>query len=153
MSIILTWNLWSYQPIEEKPVDRSMVPGVLLREKKDIKDIVKIEQIIYNLEGNYYGTLTTKNINNLMDAISSWEFGTFSNYSLEKIDTIAQNRDSVQIIYPGEIAMELFASIYKLDIKEAPNFHFNKILIDFTSADYGYGDVSHFRGKPTSLFK
>ena len=84
MSIILTLNLWSYQPIEEKPADRSMVPGVLLSEKKDIKDIVKIEQIIYNLEGNYYGTLTTKNINNLMDAISSWEFSTFSNYSLEK---------------------------------------------------------------------
>ena len=33
MSIILTLNLWSYQPIEEKPADRSMVPGVLLSEK------------------------------------------------------------------------------------------------------------------------
>lgn len=141
MSIILTLNLWSYQPIEEKPADRSMVPGVLLSEKKGIKDIVKIEQIIYNLEGNYYGTLTTKNINNLMEVISSWEFDAFSNYSLEKIDTIALNRNSVQIIYPGEIAMELFASIYKLNIKEVSNFHFNKILIDFTSADYRYGDV------------
>ena len=37
--------------------------------------------------------------------------------------------------------MELFASIYKLDGKEVPNFHFNKILIDFKSADYGDGNV------------
>ena len=72
MSIILTTNLWSYQPNAEKSGDRSMVKGVLLSEKKDIKEIVRIEQIIFNLEGNYYGT--TKKIDNLMKAISSWEF-------------------------------------------------------------------------------
>ena len=37
--------------------------------------------------------------------------------------------------------MKLFASIYKLDEKRSPNFHFNKILIDFKSADYGDGNV------------
>ena len=74
MSIILTMNLWSYQPITEKSGDRSMVKEVLLSEKKDIKEIVRIEQIIFNLEGNYYGTLSTEKIDNLMKAISSWEF-------------------------------------------------------------------------------
>ena len=73
MSIILTMNLWSYQPIAENG-DRSMVTGVLLSEKKDIKEIVRIEQIIFNLEGNYYGTLSTEKIDNLMKAVSSWEF-------------------------------------------------------------------------------
>ena len=47
---------------------------VLLSEKKDIKEIVRIEQIIFNLEGNYYGTLSTEKIDNLMKAVSSWEF-------------------------------------------------------------------------------
>ena len=47
---------------------------ILLSEKKDIKEIVRIEQIIFNLEGNYYGTLSTEKIDNLMKAISSWEF-------------------------------------------------------------------------------
>ena len=74
-----------------------------------------------------------KSIDNLMKAISSWEFNSFNNLSLEEIDidTIAENHNSVQIIYPGEIPMNLFTSIYKLDEKEVPNFHFNKILIDF----------------------
>ena len=48
--------------------------GFLLSEKKDIKEIVRIEQIIFNLEGNYYGTLSTEKIDNLMKAVSSWEF-------------------------------------------------------------------------------
>ena len=46
----------------------------LLSEKKDLKEIVKIEQIIFNMERNYYGTLSTEKIDNLMKAISSWEF-------------------------------------------------------------------------------
>ena len=62
MSIILTMNLWSYQPNVEKSGDRSMVKEVLLSEKKDIKDIVRIEQIIFNLEGNYYGTTSTRRL-------------------------------------------------------------------------------------------
>ena len=60
MSIILTMNLWSYQPTAEKSGDRSMVKEKLLSEKKDIKEIVRIEQIIFTLEGNYYGTLSTE---------------------------------------------------------------------------------------------
>ena len=142
MSIILTMNLWSYQPIMEKPGDRSMVKEVLLSEKKDIKEIVRIEQIIFNLKGNYYGTLSTEKIDNLMKAVSSWEFNSI-NPLLDQIDidVIAESHDSVQIIYPGEIPMDLFASIYKMGGKEVPNFHFNKILIDFKSVDYGYGNV------------
>ena len=56
-----------------------------------------------------------------MKAISSWEFSSFNNLSLDEIDidTKAESHDSVQIIYPGEIPMELFASIYKLDGKDA----------------------------------
>ena len=57
------------------------------------------------------------------------------------IDVKAESHDSMQIIYPGEIPMELFASIYKLDGKMPPKFHFNKILIDFKSADNGDGNV------------
>ena len=92
----------------------------ILSEKKDIKEIVRIEQIIFNLEGNYYGTLSTEKIDNLMKAISSWEFSSFNNLSLDEmdIDTKAESHNSVQIIYPGEIPMELFASIYKLDGKD-----------------------------------
>ena len=52
----------------------NLVTGFLLSEKKDIKEIVRIEQIIFNLEGNYYGTLSTEKIDNLMKAVSSWEF-------------------------------------------------------------------------------
>ena len=75
MSVILTMEfvvlfsqMWRNLEIE------SMVKEVLLSEKKDIKEIVRIEQIIFNLEGNYYGTLSTEKIDNLMNAISSWEF-------------------------------------------------------------------------------
>ena len=111
--------------------------------KRILKEIVRIEQIIFNLEGNYYGTLSTEKIDNLMKAISSWEFRSFNNLSLDEmdIDVKSESHDSMQIIYPGEIPMELFASIYKLDGKMPPKFHFNKILIDFKSADYGDGNV------------
>ena len=46
-------------------------------------------------------------------------FNSFNNLSLDEIDidAIAESHDSVQIIYPGEIPMELFASIYKLEWK------------------------------------
>lgn len=141
MSIILTLNLWSYQPSIEKSGDRPMVKEVLLSEKKDTKDIVRIEQMIFNLKGNYYGTLSTEKIDNLMKAVSSWEFISFSPSDHIDIDVIAESHDSVQIIYPGEIPMDLFVSIYNIGKKEVPIFYFNKILIDFKSTDYGYGNV------------
>ena len=138
MSIILTMNLWSYSPIADKSGN-----SFLLSEKKDLKEIVRIEQIIFNLEGNYYGTLSTEKVDNLMKAVSSWEFRSFKNLSLDEmnIDVKSESHDSMQIIYPGEIPMELFASIYKLDGKTPSKFYFNKILIDFKSDDYGDGNV------------
>jgi regulatory protein YycH of two-component signal transduction system YycFG len=142
-SVILTWSLWSFQPnVEELGNKSDTVKEVTLSNKKDIKDIVSIDQIIFNIEGNYYGTGFDK-IDDLMSEISDWDFNTFYPVAPDQLDitSIADNNDSVQIMYPGEIPSELFASIYQLEGKEIPKFQFDRILIDFESFDYEYGNV------------
>jgi regulatory protein YycH of two-component signal transduction system YycFG len=144
MSVILTWNLWSFQPNVENFENRTTVQEVTLSPKKDIKDIVKIDQVIFNIERKYFGTVSSEEIDNLMNEISSWKFNSFNPVPSGEIDdvaSIAENHDSVQIIYPGEIPSELFASIYKLNGKEVPSFHFNQIMLDFSSFDNDYGMV------------
>ena len=101
MSIILTMNLWSYSPIADKS---GRQVKVLLSEKKDIKEIVRIEQIIFNLEGNYYGTLSTEKIDNLMKAVSSWEFSSFNNLSLDEMDIDVKRKAMIlcRLFIPGK---------------------------------------------------
>ena len=43
-SLLLTWNLWTYQPNYEELKKSKVVQEVSLSPKKDIKEIVKAEQ-------------------------------------------------------------------------------------------------------------
>ncbi len=71
----LTLNLWSYQPKVGEFENKSTVKEVLLSpSKKDIKDIVKIDQVLFTIEGTYYGTSSDEKIGFMMNEIGNWQF-------------------------------------------------------------------------------
>lgn len=141
LSAILTWTLWSYQPNVGEFENKS-TEEVLLSSPKDIKEIVKIDQIVFTFDGTYYGTSAGGKIDTMMNEISNWQFGTFRKIPIGQIDQafIMENHDSFQILYPSDISSELFASIYQPN-GDFPTFHFNQILIDFEHAEGEYGIV------------
>ena len=76
LSGLLTWNLWTYQPNVEGFENKS-TQEVMLSPSKEIKDIVKIDQILFNTDGDYYGTTSSEKINFMMNDISTWKFNGF----------------------------------------------------------------------------
>ena len=48
ISFLVTWNLWTYQPSYEELENADTVQEVSFSSKKDIKDIVKPDQVIFH---------------------------------------------------------------------------------------------------------
>jgi len=143
LSVILTWNLWSYHPNVEEFENRNTIQEVAFSPKKDMKEIVKIDQTIFHMDSKYFGTVSSEKMDKMMSVIKNWKFTDFDNIPFAQIDvaSIVEDRDNVQILYPGEISSELFASIYQIEGKNLPQFSFNQILIDFRISEGEHGTV------------
>ena len=56
IGLLVTWNLWTYQPSYKELENADTVQEVSLssKPKKDIKDIVKPDQVIFHKEKKYF---------------------------------------------------------------------------------------------------
>lgn len=144
LSSILTWNLWTYQPNVEEFEKKSTIKEVMLSSPKEIKEIVKIDQVLFTMDEKYYGTVSSEKINLVMNEISNLEFNAFTRIPPHQVNpnAITRQHDSVLIQYPSDISTKLFSTIYKLT-GEFPAFHFNQILIDFEHS-HGQDGVVYF---------
>ncbi|WP_338471210.1 two-component system activity regulator YycH [Niallia sp. XMNu-256] len=148
---ILTWNLWTYQPNVEEYEKRSTVKEVLLSSPKDLKDIVKVDQILFTIGGIHYGTASGERIDAVMNKISSWHFHSFRNIPFHQVDpvSITKQHDSLQILYPSDLSSDLFSLIYKLN-GDIPSFQFDQILIDFERSE-GENGIVYFISQENEL--
>ena len=65
------------------------VQEVSLSSKKDIKDIVKPDQVIFHKGNKYFGTSEDLELENIMTELSRWNFDHFKNISAE-IENISE---------------------------------------------------------------
>lgn len=57
VSILLTWNLWTYQPNYETMKSNDYVKEVSLSEKQEVQKIVRPDQLLYHFKGKHYGKI------------------------------------------------------------------------------------------------
>lgn len=132
LSLILTWNLWTYQPDNEYINSERVISDVEIRVKKEIDQIVKPSHMLFHIEDMHYGNVDTDRFLN--------EFKKWSLIEIEPVDNINKNAFSafmhgnrkMEVVFPDDIPLQTLRFLTGFgDNNEIPNFSINRILIDF----------------------
>ncbi len=143
VSILLTWNLWTYQPNFETMEKGNTLEEVTVREKQDVQKIVRPDQILFHVKGAHYGTNNTDELDRIIKEISKWTFLDIKNVTekVGNIKALAHSAGNAEIIFPGEVPIELYRSVINIEGKKIPAFNFNRIIINVDNPEKEYGIV------------
>ena len=143
VSILLTWNLWTYQPNYDFMDNGNTVAGVTVSEKQEVRKIIKPDQILFHIKGGTYGTNNNGELERVIREMSRWTIYDVKNYTdkVGNIEDLSHGRGNIEVIFPGEVPIELYRSVLNIEEKKIPLFNFNKIIINVTGASKEYGTI------------
>ncbi|MDR7239103.1 YycH family regulatory protein [Neobacillus drentensis] len=143
VSILLTWSLWTYQPNYKTMENGSYVKEVTVSEKQEVQKIIRPDQVIYHVKGQHYGTNNTDEIEKVSKELSSWAFFDVKKYTNEvkNIKDLTHGSGNTEIIFPGEVPIELYRSVLNIEAKKIPSFNFNRIIINVENSNKENGIV------------
>jgi len=132
VSILLTWNLWTYQPNYETMESSDYVKEVSLSEKQEVQKIIRPDQLLYHVKGQHYGTNNTGDMEKVIKELSRWAFFDVKKYTNEvkDIKKLIHDSGNTEIIFPGEVPIELYRSVLNIEGKNIPAFNFDRIIIN-----------------------
>ena len=131
-SLVLTWNLWTYQPNYERLENTSYVHEVTFGEEREIGDIVKPETVLYHLSDIHTGTTNSEEIDRTIQEVSSWNIFDIKNITndIKNIPDFVQSPGNVELIFPDAIPSEGYKPVLNIEDKKIPAFKFNRIVIN-----------------------
>ncbi|WP_312470706.1 two-component system activity regulator YycH [Neobacillus sp.] len=143
VSILLTWNLWTYQPNYDTMEKSNYVAEVTVSEKQEVQKIIRPDQILFHEKGRHYGTNNTAELEKVIKDLSRWVFFDIKNYSdkVENIEELTHDSGNAEIIFPGEVPIELYRSVLTIEGKKVPPFNFDRIIINVDSSEKENGIV------------
>jgi regulatory protein YycH of two-component signal transduction system YycFG len=157
VSIVLTWNLWTYQPNFDMLENGNYVEEVTLKEKRDLHQIISPDLILFHRNDQHFGTTNAVSLEKMMNELRKWSFYDVENYSenVENIKELVHGNGNAEIVFPADIPIEIYRSVLNFEEKRIPVFNFNRIVVNvensekgngtvyFVSADYQHVYVSH----------
>src|SRR3954453_3442858 len=113
VSVLLTWNLWTYQPNYDTMKKGNTVAEVTVREKQEVQKIIRPDQVFFHDKGQHYGTNSTADLDKVIKELSRWTFIDVKSYTVDVKDLkeLMHGSGNTEIIYPGEIPIELYRSV------------------------------------------
>jgi regulatory protein YycH of two-component signal transduction system YycFG len=143
ISGVLTWSIWTFQPNYEAMESEKTVIEVALDSKKEVKEVVNPDQIVYHVNGQHYGTIDVQEIKEVISMISKWKYYDVRNYSnrYTELNNGVSNGQSAEIAFPAEVPIEIYKKVLNFEDEEMPKFEFNRILIDTKVGDQQEGNV------------
>ncbi|EKN71509.1 YycH family protein [Neobacillus bataviensis LMG 21833] len=143
VSILLTWNLWTYQPNYDTMEKNKYVAEVTVSEKQEVQKIVKPDRVLFHIKGQHYGTNNTAELEKMIKDMGRWSIFDVKNYSdkVENIEDLIHGNGNAEIIFPGEVPIELYRSVLPIEGKRVPSFNFNRIIINVEDAEKENGIV------------
>ncbi|CAH2714665.1 Two-component system WalR/WalK regulatory protein YycH [Neobacillus rhizosphaerae] len=153
-SILLTWNLWTYQPNYATMEKNNYVEEVTVREKQEVQKIIRPDQILFHVKGRHYGTNNTTELEKVIKDLSRWAFFDIKNYSdkVENIEELTHDSGNAEIIFPGEVPIELYRSVLTIEGKKVPSFNFDRIIINVDSSEKENGIVYFVSSENQQVF-
>lgn len=154
VSILLTWNLWTYQPNYDTMENSNTVREVSLSEKQEVQKIVSPSQVLFHIKGEHYGTVNTDNIDKLIKELSRWSFYDIKNYTdkVENLKDLTHGNGNAEITFPGEVPIELYRNVLSIEGKKIPSFNFNKIIINVENLEKENGTVYFVSGETQQVY-
>ncbi|MGX6445951.1 YycH family regulatory protein [Neobacillus sp. K501] len=143
VSIIFTWNLWTYQPKFDLMESSNYVKEVTLREKKELQRIIQPDQILFHVNDQHFGTTSSDELNKMMKEIGKWSFYDVENHTdkVENMKELIHGNGKAEIIFPGEVPMDIYRNVLKFEEKKIPSFNFDRMIINVENASKEDGTV------------
>lgn len=142
-SIVLTWNLWTYQPDFKTIDNKNYVEQVSISEQKELKKIVKPDTIYFHVNGKHFGTENSLEIDRLVREIGRWVVSDVKNNSEKagSIKDLSEKGRAVEIAFPAKVPVEIYRNILNIDQKKIPPFNFDRIVVNMDSTNKENGSV------------
>ncbi|MEH7074490.1 YycH family regulatory protein [Neobacillus drentensis] len=132
VSILLTWNLWTYQPNYETMDKGNTVAEVTLSEKQEVQKIIRPDQVFFHDKGQHFGTNHASELEKVSAEINNWVFFDVKRYTDEVKDLkkLMHGSGNTELVFPSEVPIELYRSVLNIEGKKIPSFNFNRIIIN-----------------------
>lgn len=141
LSVLLTWNIWTYTPDIAKVNDQSkfIQDEVSIAYKKEVSSLIKpMQMIFHNDEEEHFGTTSEAEINKLVNELSNWIFYDYKNISSSvspnKIQEFIHKNGMSELIFSDSVPFSLYRQVIEVDDREIPdNIIFDRMLIQPSS--------------------
>lgn len=133
-SLILTFGMWNYRA-EYEPLndDESIDKAELGGEQKYEKDVVKPNDIVFKINGEFYSYVDPGDSAKLFEDIQTWEIT-----DLQSTDAEEKTADAeVEMIFPTGVPLSLFENILNTDrtLTNNMNFYVDRFYIQLQEED------------------
>jgi regulatory protein YycH of two-component signal transduction system YycFG len=131
-SLVLTWNLWTYQPDFDYINNERVISDVEIRDKKNIQDLIQPNRLLYHYEDNLHtGTVEQDKIDRFMREFENWNL-----FDIIAVDNIRQDFTAfmhgpgkMEVVFPDEIPLQTFRYLTGFT-DEIPDISINRMVID-----------------------
>jgi regulatory protein YycH of two-component signal transduction system YycFG len=154
LSIVLTWNLWTYQPDYETMKNSNVVAEVSISEKQEVQKIIRPDEVLYHIQGQHYGTTNSTELEKVIKQMSLWSFNSFKNYTgkMGNVNDLAHANGNVELIFPGEVPISLYRSVLNFEDRRLPDFNFDRIIINVENSEKDNGIVYFVSSERQQIF-
>ncbi|MFD1706075.1 YycH family regulatory protein [Siminovitchia sediminis] len=139
-SVVLTWNLWIFQPTYEFD-DEKNVHEVSISDPKDVGDVIRPFKLLLHVDGDHFGIVDEKSVEETLHELSSWTFydlGEEKELSRNQIQALSQNENSLELIYPDYMPFNVYKGILRFETETIPSGSFDRLIIQ--SDNWANGD-------------
>ncbi len=156
-SVVLTWNLWTYQPKYEF-IDKKIMHEVSISDPKEATELIRPIRVLFHMNGQHYGTVEDRHIDKILEDLSTW---TLYGLNTEKVDRtpkqvkeIYESTNHLEITFPDIVPFELYKGVLHIDVEDEklPPSSFDRIIVQLDGREEE-GTVYFFATEEGILFK
>jgi regulatory protein YycH of two-component signal transduction system YycFG len=114
-SLLLTWNLGSYQPRLEVIKNQNTIENVRIAEDGDRKvvELVKPSQILLETEGQTRGILDREIFNKIYEKLTESRFINDEYQSFRSIENMQEPEEYIEFVFPTKLSPNLLRQLFR----------------------------------------
>lgn len=138
LSITFTLLIWNYKP-DYKIIEETQVEEVLIRQPKQLQDVLKPYRLLYHQDNQFFGTMSPNVFNTIYKHLLSWEIDELelinNDLSDEKMNELLRTNNRATMFFNEEIPLQVFSNILTFDDNDLPQLSFTHLIIDWANLE------------------
>lgn len=133
-SLVLTWNLWTYQPVLDYTVNEKLLRNVEISKTEEVENIIRPSKILFHFDGMHYGTIESQEINRFTMEMKKWSLFDIDPVSTfmeeEEFTSFMHGNGKIELVFPDNIPLETLRFLIGFTDEEKPSGTVDRILIN-----------------------